>query len=214
MNHVRSVFEIEPDGPTALGAAAIALLALRASLAPLEHKGLPDVFRLEADDAVQPLASAARVVAALPKPLRYGGEVSGGAINVKFEDAHGVRGLVAQHATRMLSFVYQRYGPAADQLRVACLGAGVLLRVNVPAVAEWERDYALLEPWGSGADFTDTSYASARGVRSEDIRDCVALISFGRGLVPFGADGPPDWLLERMNDVMDDLGGPPTRRSD
>jgi hypothetical protein len=208
MISVRSVSGIQPDGPTALGAAAIALVALRASLARLGHDALPDVFRLGTDDALHPLASAARLVAALPKPLRYGGEVSEGAIAVKIKSADGVQGLVAKNPNRMLSFVYQRYGTAADQLRVACVGAGLLLRMNVPAVAEWERDYELLEPWSSGADFTDTSYASGQGVRSEDIRDCVALISFGDGLRPFTNDGPDGWLPERMFELLDDSGGP------
>jgi hypothetical protein len=127
---------------------------------------------------------------------------------VKFENASGVQGLAAKNPNRILSFVHQRYGGAADQLRVACLGGGLLLRVNMPAVAEWERDYELLELWSAGADFTDTSYASGQGLRSEDIRDCVALISFGAGLRPFGEDGPDESLLEYMFEHLDDTAGP------
>ena len=205
---VRSVSGLKPDGPAALGAAAIALLALRASLGRHGDGALPDVFRLDPDGPLHSLASAARLVAALRKPLRYRGEVCARAITVTFESAAGIQGLVAKNPNRMLSFVHQRYGGAADQLRVACLGGGLLLRVSVAAVAEWERDYALLESYSAGADLTDTSYASGQGLRSEDIQDCVELISFGAGLRPFEEDGPPDWLLERMFEHLDDTAGP------
>jgi hypothetical protein len=220
------VHDIETDGTTAHGAAAVALLALRASLRRQEDGALPDLFRLDPDRSLQTLASAASEVAALPKPVRYRGEVSGGAITVKIESPDGVQGPrdlnagpVAMNTPRLLSFVRQRYGSAADQLRVACLGAGLLLRVNVLAVAEWERDYELRELYSAGADFADSSYPSGQGVRPEDIPDCVALISFGAGLRPVevGPDGLPlelpdglplELMYELLDELLEDVAGP------
>lgn len=203
---VRFVLGIGPDAPAAEAAAAIALLSLRASLNVLGDAALPDQFRVESDDSLRTLAETARLVASLSKPLRYRGEVYDGAITVRFEGPHDSQARVARSPGGLLWFVRQRHASGSDRLRVACLGAGRLLRVNMAAFAAWERDYELGELWSCGADFADSSYPTGQGVRPDDIRDCVALVSFGAGPRPI--DDKDLALFELMNEWLWSRGDP------
>ena len=182
----RRIIDIAAHEPVALSAAALALFALRASLAPNDDAATPDAFLL-ADDEAHPLWEAAIQVANRAKPIFYRGEVRGAAIKVHLQ--HGTsdaaerlifESRLLRGGLGLLQFVENRYPTNAGELRAAFWGAGMLLRLSVAAVGEWERTFSLQQPWCAGSDYCASSYPLAQGARSEDLADCVAFVSIGR----------------------------------
>ena len=183
----RKIIDIAFSEPVAISAACLAVFALRATLAPSEDAATSDTFRLAADDQPRHLWDAASHVAMWPKPLFYGGELRDGAITVRAQDVETdsyerlsfEARLRGEHGG-LLSFLENRYATNAGELRVAFWGAGLLLRVPLAAVHEWEHSYSLQEPWCAGADYCNSSYPVVQGARREDLTGCVGFVSIGR----------------------------------
>lgn len=155
------------DGPHGVAGARLTLLVLRADLPGGTRTSATHAI-LAPHTAPQPADAVARRLAALPPPMRCRATVHDGHVALAAAPFPRPRAYPVQLTTTSdaaagpvvrfippddpliltLGFLYERHGPAAADLPVVCVGAGVALRLTAGAFRAWERDYVLVDDTG------------------------------------------------------------------
>ena len=154
---------------TKLGAARLALMALRA--AQPTGVAVPDLYRLGSSQVLLSAHDAARQLADLPKPVACEALVADRALHITCRPLADPAALMEWRTSR--EFWEERGGPYAlllapiganyGEASALCVGRGERLVVPVRALEAWEAEY-VLPPNGCTADVPGSMWADLRGL--------------------------------------------------
>jgi hypothetical protein len=201
------------DFPPGYYAARLALLVLRASL-PKRARLDSDSYQLAPSTDTVTADAAARVLAALPKPLRCVAEARDRAVRMNIGPLGEESSTRARRSGTegLLQMVKKRYQEPIDDLIIVWLGREEQLRVSVRDAREFLRDYDCSPYGGLAGGWIDDEWSKKQGITPSLSQGAVAAYK------AFPADSSgcsfmfvlPRWLARWVLPVMRHLRPPPS----
>ncbi len=176
-----------PASAPGLGAARVALVAIRAPFADHDLPSLHGPYVILADEAHLTADQAAIRLAVMPKPIWIAARPASDVItietaplssNPKLESSHKWHQDIRDRAGPSLTFLNRRFTSPLDDLGVVCAAGHASVRVRVRDFHQFERDYQLAGYITRASHFADSAYPQTCGLTEEQVKGAAAFVCF------------------------------------